>query len=105
MNLARWQEVKKQIQQNFTIREEYDEDLDPGQAEVLEFDGPQGQMKVKYVTKPKLLDKKTTYSNRVGSGVKVDYVFSDDEFVSHLEVYILSPDGSDWQKIEAQSLF
>jgi hypothetical protein len=105
MNSERWQEVKKQIQQNFSVLDDYDEDLEPGIAEVLEFEGPQGQMKVKYVTRPKLLDKKTSYSNRIGSGVDVKYVFSDDEFVSHLEVYVMSAETNDWQKIEAQSLF
>ncbi|RJQ35583.1 hypothetical protein C4566_00290 [Candidatus Parcubacteria bacterium] len=105
MTKERWAEVKKQIKDQFNIREEYEEDLDPGLAEVLEFDGPTTLMKVRYVTKPKLLDKKTTYSNRAGSNVKVDYVFSDDEFISHLEVYTLSVDTNDWEKIEAQSLF
>ena len=59
MNQERWEEIQKKIKQSFEVSDEYDEDLDPGQAEVLEFDGPAGKMKVRFVTKPKLLDKKT----------------------------------------------
>jgi len=105
MTKERWEELKREIKNKFEITDEYREDLEPGEADVVEFNGPMGQIKVRYVTKPKLLDKKTTYSNRVGSGVKVDYVFSDSEVVSHVEAYILSPETNEWQKIEAQTLF
>lgn len=105
MTKERWEELKREIKNKFEITDEYREDLEPGEADVVEFNGPTGQIKVRYVTKPKLLDKKTTYSNRVGSGVKVDYVFSDSEFVSHVEAYTLSPETNEWQKIEAQTLF
>ena len=45
-------------------------------------------------------DKKTSYSNRAGSAVKVDYVFSDTEFVAHLEVYMWSDSDDEWKKME-----
>ena len=105
MREERFNEIKSQIKQSFDILDEYQEDLDPGEAEVLEFDGPNGKMMVKYVTRPKMLDKKTSYSNRPGSAVQVDYVFSEDEFVSHLEVYSWSDQKGDWQKVEADALF
>lgn len=105
MNLDKWNEIKKNIQNTFEILDEYEEDLDPGNADVMEFDGPNGKMMVRYITRPKMLDKKTSYSNRAGSAVKVDYVYSDTEFVSHLEVYVWSDGDDDWQKMEANSLF
>ncbi len=105
MNQERWEEIQKKIKQSFEVSDEYDEDLDPGQAEVLEFDGPAGKMKVRFVTKPKLLDKKTLYSSRIGSGVKVDYVFSDKDFVSHLEVFQWSDESNDYKKIESENIF
>ncbi len=105
MTKDRWQEIKTQIKQTFGFDDEYSQELDPGQAEVVEFTGPEGRMMVKFVTRPKLLDKKTMYSNRPGSDIKVDYVFSEDEFVSHLEVYIWSDDQADWRKLDSQSLF
>ena len=105
MTKERWQEIKVKIKNNFSVEAEYIEDLEPGEAEVLEFDGPQGKMKVRFVTKPKMLDKKTMYSNRPGADIKVDYVYSEDEFVSYLEVFVWSEPQDDWQKLEGDSLF
>jgi len=105
MTESKWKEIRHQIKESFADFDEYEEDMSPGTAEVLEFDGPQGRMKVRFVVKPRLLDKKTEYSNRIGSNVKVDYVYSDDEFVSYLEVFTWSEPRNDWQKIESESLF
>lgn len=105
MTNDRWQEIKRHIKATFEILDEYSEDLDPGEAEVVEFSSPQGKMMVKFVTKPRLLDKKTTYSNRAGSGVKVDYVYSEDDFVSYLEAFVFSDASDDWRKLEVENLF
>ncbi len=105
MTEAKWKEIKHRIQENFEDVDQYEEDLDPGTAEAFEFDGPQGRMKVRFVVKPRLLDKKTEYSNRVGSNVKVEYVFSEDEFVSYLEAFVWSEASESWQKIESEALF
>lgn len=105
MTKERWQEIKLQIKDSFGLDNEYEEALNPGTAEVLEFKGPQGKMKVRFVEKPRVLDKKTAYSNRIGSGVKVDYVYSETDFVSHLEIFVWSEERNDWQKLEVQSLF
>lgn len=105
MTEERWLQVKNQIKTSFGIEDEYSEDLDPGYAEVLEFNGPSAKMKVKFVVRPKFLDKKTSYSNRAGSNVKVDYVYSEEEFVSHMEVYNWSEDKDGWIKVEGEALF
>jgi len=105
MNQDRWREIKTQIKQNFELLEEYNEDLDPGTAQILEFIGPSGRTKIRFVSRPKVLDKKTTYSNRAGSGVKVDYVYSPDELVNYFEAFVWSDDTGDWQKLETPSLF
>lgn len=105
MNKERWQEIKNQVKQNFELVDEYEEDLDPGIAQVLEFVGPSGQTKVRFVSRPKLLDKKTSYSNRAGSDVKVDYVYSSEESVNYLEAFVWSDDNGAWQKLNIESLF
>lgn len=105
MTIDRWQEVKAEIKSKFTIEAAYEEDLDPGAAEVLEFSGNMGKVKVKFITRPKVLDKKTSYSNRPGGAIRVDYVFSEDESVSYLEAYIWQGERATWQKIESESIF
>ncbi|PWB38405.1 MAG: hypothetical protein C3F02_03560 [Parcubacteria group bacterium] len=105
MTKERWQEIVAQIKTGFSVEEQYQEDLDPGQAEIIEFSGPAGRIRLRFVTRPKLLDKKTAYSNRIGSGVNVDYVYSDSETVSHMEAYRWSDVRSDWEKFSAEDLF
>lgn len=105
MTIERWKEVKAEIERNFKIAENYTEDLEPGQAEVIEFLGPGGKMKLKFVVRPKILDKKTSYSNRPGGRISVDYVFSEDENVSYLEAYAWQEGREEWTKIESEKLF
>lgn len=105
MTKEKWNEIKALVKENFGIEDQYQEDLEPGIAEILEFKGPNGKMLVRFVTKPKLLDKKTSFSNRAGSNVKVDYVFSEEEFISYLEVYNWSDEQDDWVKLESTNLF
>ena len=50
--------------------------------------------------KPRLLDEKTTYSNRIGSNVKIDKVYSEDEVVSYLNAYRWDEVNNDWEKID-----
>ena len=105
MTEDRWVQIKKKIQTTLDVVNEYTEDLDPGTADVLEFKGPLGLLKARFVIRPKLLDKKTSYSNRIGSDVKVDYVFSEEENVSHLELFQFSEEADDWIKLDSESLF
>ncbi|MBU1203325.1 hypothetical protein KKH39_04775 [Patescibacteria group bacterium] len=105
MTKDRWKELKIQIRQTFGFENEYQEDLAPGTVEVIEFSGPSGKMMVKFVTRPKVLDKKTSYSNRPGSAITVDYVYSEDEFVSHLEIYQWQESSESWDKLNNESLF
>lgn len=105
MTKDRWKEIRVQIESSFGLDDQYEEDLDPGTAEVIEFSGPLGKIMAKFVTRPKMLDKKTSYSNRPGSAIKVDYVFSEDEFVSHLEVYKWNESSDNWEKLESEALF
>ena len=105
MTKEKWQDIKKIIRSKFSIENEYEEDLSPGKAEVLEFNGPLGLIKARFIERPKLLDKKTNYSNRIGSDVKVGYIFSDTENVTHLELFLWSAEEDDWHKLDANSLF
>lgn len=105
MTPDRWEEVRKLISNQFEVTDEYSLELDPGTADVLEFISPLGKLQVRFVKKPKVLDTKTTYSNRVGSDVKVEQVLSDEETVSHLEVFKWDDAKDDWSEFSADGLF
>lgn len=103
MNLEKWEQIKAMAKDKFEIIREIGEDgVDGiGNVQILEFNGPLGRMKLEFVSKPRILDKKTSYSNRIGSGVRIDYVYSEDEEVHELIAYKWDEVASDWESIDA----
>ena len=103
MNLEKWGDIKEKIKSDFEVLDESvikDEERFE-ETETIEFNGPMGKMKVQWITRPKVLDKKTHYSNRIGSSVSVDYVYSDDEVTHTFKVY--KAEGESWQEINASA--
>ncbi|MFA5126647.1 MAG: hypothetical protein WC465_01430 [Patescibacteria group bacterium] len=105
MTPERWSDLKSEIKSKFSVLAEYQEELDSGTSEVLEFVGPMGKIKIKLLSQAKVLGKKTQYSNRIGSGVKVEYIYDPEVKVHHLEVYQWSEDRDDWLKVEGTGFF
>ncbi|OGY90070.1 MAG: hypothetical protein A2927_00210 [Candidatus Komeilibacteria bacterium RIFCSPLOWO2_01_FULL_45_10] len=102
MTPERWEEIKQKILSGFEVtRHDLEKDDERREtAEIIEFDGPLGQMKVAWISRPKVLDKKTQYSNRIGSSVKVDYVYSPDEVTHTFKVYNWSEPTAAWQEMK-----
>ena len=105
MHEGKWEEIKEKILKSFEIldkREERDgerlEDL-----EIIEFKGPTGKMKVEWITRPKVLDQKTQYSQRIGSSVSVQIEYSEDEVTHTFKVYKWSDTDYDWEEINANA--
>ena len=101
MNPDKWPEIKEKILSTFQVlNQEILENADEREVkEVIEFEGPLGRIKLEWLKKPKLLDKKTQYSNRIGGKVSVDYVFSEDEFTYTMIVYKWDVALEDWQQL------
>jgi len=105
MTPERWNEISTLARQKFKIVDEYTEELDPGSAEILECETPLGLLKLTFISKPRLLSKKTSYSNRIGSSTDVDYVFSPDEITYRLEITRYNPNSDSWSKLDSSELF
>ncbi|MFW0862280.1 MAG: hypothetical protein ACKKL6_01715 [Candidatus Komeilibacteria bacterium] len=105
MNLEKWEQIKAMAKDKFDITREHEEEgVDGiGKVEILEFNGPLGRMKLEFITKPRILDKKTSYSNRIGSDVKVDYVYSEDEETCQLVAYKWDEGAEAWESIDASA--
>jgi len=111
MNDDRWQQLISMVQQKFPPAQMSEEEIEIGQdkhnnpvkgkIERLEFTGPLGKMKLERTTKPRVLDKQTQYSNRAGSDVRVDYVYSPDEVVQFMNAYKWDDNDDDWVEMEA----
>ncbi|MFA5358387.1 MAG: hypothetical protein WC310_01030 [Patescibacteria group bacterium] len=103
MSPERWEKLKGELKDKFSdIKEENGElDFGPGDFERLSFTGPMGKIRLDFITRPAVIDKKTTTSRRVGAGVAVDYVYSQDDFIHKLQVYKWNDATSDWDEIKA----
>lgn len=103
MNLEKWEQIKLMAKEKFDIQNESEkEGIDGiGKVEIIEFEGPMGLMKLEFVIKPRILDKKTSFSNRIGSDVKVDYVYSEDEVSCNLNAYKWNAAEQKWEGIDA----
>ncbi len=102
MNLEKWTEVKNKILDNFDVQDQRtisDED-GHGIKEIIEFNGPLGDIKLEFSIRDLILDKHTNYSNRIGSEVKVDYRYSDTEKTYKLRTY--KKNGLEWEEIELE---
>lgn len=97
----KWTEVIEGIKKSFEIEEEYDGELEniPGATfEGIVFFMPDGKHKLVRTKRPKVLNKKTQFANRIGSEVQVEYEYSEDEFVDNVEFFIWDDIEQDWRK-------
>ena len=104
MTKDKWLDLKDRIEDKFGVREykkDILEDVPDSVVEILIFDSPLGKIKLEWVSKPKTLGEKTVYSNRIGSNVKVDKIYSEDERAEYLKAY-KDLDG-EWEEINSNS--
>ncbi|MFH1583277.1 MAG: hypothetical protein ABIB72_03085 [Candidatus Falkowbacteria bacterium] len=101
----KWQEIVGNIKDNFKVLESGKEHLEDGggpDVEYIVFDGPLGKIRLEFVSKPVVLDKKTKYSRRIGSETVIDYVYSPDEKSHKLKAYKWDEALNDWVEMEAK---
>lgn len=106
MTIEKWQSITGNIKDKFRVEDEgksHFEEEGGVEIEFIVFEGPLGKMRLEFVAKPVVLDKKTIYSNRIGSETKVDYVYSETEKSYQMMAYKWDDNQNDWVEIEAGS--
>lgn len=106
MNLEKWQSIVGKVKDKFDIEDEGKQHLeDEGGVDVdyIVFTSPVGKIRLELVIKPVVLDKKTTYSRRIGSETKVDYIYSDEKSYK-LYTYKWDVNDNDWLEIESNDI-
>jgi len=101
MNIEKWKNLLGDVKEKFQVEDEGKEQLEEEggvDIEYIVFQGPLGKTRLEYIIKPVILDKKTTYSRRIGSETKIDYIYSQDEKSHKLVVY--KWDDDDWVEID-----
>lgn len=100
----KWESIKGNIKDNFSVLDEGNEHLDDEggiDVEYLVFEGPLGKIRLEFIIQPVVMDKKTTYSKRIGSETAVEYVYSDSEKSYKLIAYKWNKDQDEWVEMEA----
>lgn len=102
----KWENLVDDINDKFEVEDQGRQHLDEQggtDIEFIIFKSPLGRMKLEFVTKPVVLDKKTIYSRRIGSGTSVEYVYSKDEKTHKLIAYKWDENQNDWLEIDPGS--
>ena len=102
----KWKIIKGNIKDKFEIDDEGSEHIDDEggvDIEFVVFQGPLGKMRLEFVSKPIVLDRKTTYSRRIGSETKIDYVYSEDEKSHVMTAYKWNDGDEEWVEVDAGS--
>lgn len=108
MTPEKWEEIVGEIKDKFEVEKHDREHLEEEggvDIEILVFIGTLGKMKLEFITKPRIIDKKTDYSLRIGSETNVQYIYSDTEKTYHLHAYKWDEENQDWIEIDAASFF
>lgn len=100
MTYEKWQEVKGLLKDKFKILSEDKEELNPGRLERVVFLSSQGKMKLEWIEKPKVIDRKVYASRRIGSPRREELIYSPDEKISFIKAYRFDDQKNEWQEIE-----
>ena len=100
MNAEKWGEIIDLVKEKFGVIEQGKEDLDPGEAEFLIFEGPLGKIKVVREVRPLVIDKKVHSSRRIGSSVNEEFIYSDTEKTEKLKAYRWEENSEEWVEME-----
>jgi hypothetical protein len=106
MNLEKWKNITDRIKDGFVIENEgseHDEESGGIDIEFVEFEGPLGLMRLELVSRPVVIDKKTIYSNRIGSETKVDYIYDQNERSYKMRALKWDESQGDWIEIDGKN--
>ncbi|MEI8361182.1 MAG: hypothetical protein WCG01_03580 [bacterium] len=106
MTEQKWQEIKGNIQDMFKVVEIDSEQLEEDggiNIEWIIFDGPLGRMRLEFESRPMIIDKKTNYSNRIGSETAVTYTYSPHERSTEFAVFKWDEGQEVWVEYSAEN--
>lgn len=103
MNDEQWKETIGRIQDTFKVlnHEMVKDEGGSGDVEFIEFESPQGRMKLERTSKPRVVGKTTLGSKRIGSSVSVRYEYSPTDRVHTVKAYRWNEASGRWEEITA----
>ncbi len=107
MTKEKWEEIKGQIKDNFTVSSEGKEqgEVEGEIIEFIEWEGKDGkEWRAEWHNRPKIKEKKTIYSHRVGAAGVEQFTYDDEERVQFVKFFSRADRSEEWQEVEADSL-
>jgi len=109
MTKDKWLDLLQIMEGKFSIDEHFKEGLgndEPGEKDVVIFNSPVlGKVRLEWVERPRFLRENTKYSRRIGSDVKVEKVYDENDKVSYIQAFKWDEPGQDWEEIEVEKTF
>ncbi len=101
MNDEQWRETIGRIQDTFKVlnHEIVRGDEVSGDIEHIEFETPQGKMKLERVSKPRVVGKSALGSKRIGGSVSVRYEYSATEKIHTVRAFRWDDQSGEWKEI------
>lgn len=105
MTYEKWLSLKGTIQDKFSGTEVGKEALvdEDGEKEFIICNTPMGRVKLEMVIKPRVIGKKTHYTNRFGAATTVEYEYDDKEKTYTFKAFQLNPASGDWEELRTDS--
>ncbi len=103
MTPEKWINTVNDIKDKFPTRNEGElliEEEGGIEVKFIEFDGPIGKMRLEFIAKPVIIDRKTNFSKRIGSETQVTYVYSTEEKSYKMIAYKWNNYEDDWIEME-----
>ena len=106
MYQGKWEELVDKIQKLFGFIDHTTEEYPERHmtVETVVFNGASGRMKLERTVKPLVLEKKASYSKRIGGEVTFEYVLSEDEFVDTVKLYRWDRISREWRPVDIEDL-
>lgn len=101
MNQDKWQELLIRVEKNFTVlgRGKESGQIEGELIEYIEWQMSDKQLRAEAHRKPKLINKKTIYSRRIGSTATEQNIYSADEEVFFTKFYERLDESDDWREV------
>ena len=108
MTQEKWEDIKGRVKDDFEVIKEYSQQEEIGEdtagekvfevKEIIEFKGPLGEIKLEFIKRPPVVEKRTNFSRRIGAEGQVKYIYSAEEVIMKLKAY--KKEGEEWQELD-----
>lgn len=108
MTLDKWHDILDRVKEAFEIDDEgkYSIDEQGGvELEYVDFYAPMGLVRLELSCRPRVIGRKTSYSNRIGSEVDIEYTYDYNDLIYQLDAYLYNEQSDEWVPLEDPNIF